>query len=129
MAHGAPDWTDQVQVVIVAAQPADETPIIELARLSTSVTSYGTVVTWTVDAGKVGVLGFIEFESDNYAKTMFKLTIGGTVYFTDMLIGASLSLEFPDLRLAALTEVLLEAKSTDTTSINVDGDIIAKEVG
>lgn len=129
MAHGAPDWTRQVQIVIVEAQPADETPVIKLLRLSTSSTSYGTVVIWTVVADKVGVLGFIEFESDAYVKTMFQLTIGGTVYFTDVQISASLSLEFPNLRLAPATEVLLEAKSTDGTSINVDGDIIAKEVG
>lgn len=129
MAHGAPDWTRQVQIVIVEAQPEDETPVIDLHRLTTSSTSYGTVASWTVSAGKVGVLGFIEFESDAYVKTMFQLTIGGTVYFTDVQILASLSLEFPDLRLAAATEVLLEAKSTDGTTVNVDGDIIAKEVG
>lgn len=129
MAHGAPDWVTQIQVVIVQAQPADETPIVKLKRLSTALTTYAEVVTWTVASGKVGVLGFIEMESDAYVKTKFQLTIGSTVHFTDTQIAASLSLEFPELRLAEGTNVLLEAKSTDGTTINVDGDIIAKEVG
>lgn len=131
----APDgtlWVQTVNVVVetpTPSEPAHETPIVDLHRLSTSSTSYGTVASWTISTGKVGILGFVEMESDAYAKTMFKLTIGGTAMFTDLQIAASLSLEFPDLRLAAASQVLLEAKSTDGTSINVDGDIIGKEIG
>uniref|UniRef100_A0A6M3Y3H3 Uncharacterized protein n=1 Tax=viral metagenome TaxID=1070528 RepID=A0A6M3Y3H3_9ZZZZ len=134
MAHGTPDWVRMVQVAVtvetkpIVPEPATESPIIKLKRLSTALTTYQEVVSWTVTAGKVGILGFIEMESDAYIKTMFQLTIGGTVYFTNMQIAASLSLEFPELHLQAGIEVLLEAKSTDGTSINVDGDIIAKEV-
>lgn len=129
MAHGAPDWTRQVQIVIVEAQAADEVPIVELDRLTTASTDYDTVVSWTVTAAKIGVLGSIEMVSDNYTKTRFKLTIGGKVYFTDIQLPIGLSLEFPDLRLAAATVVLLEAKSSDGTSVIVTGDITAKEVG
>ena len=129
MAHGAPDWTDQVQVVIVEAEAEDEAAETQLDRLSTSSTSYGTVVSWTVTADKVGVLHCVEMESDNYDKTRFQFTIAGEVQFTDIQIEASLSLEYPDVKLAAGSEVLLEAKSSDGTAINVDGDILGKEVG
>uniref|UniRef100_A0A6M3XSF4 Uncharacterized protein n=1 Tax=viral metagenome TaxID=1070528 RepID=A0A6M3XSF4_9ZZZZ len=129
MAHGAPDWTDQVQVVIVEAEAEDEAAETQLDRLSTSSTSYGTVVSWTVTTDKIGVLHCIEMESDNYDKTRFQLTIAGVVQFTDIQIGASLSLEYPDVKIAAGSEVLLEAKSSDGTAINVDGDILGKEVG
>jgi len=129
MAHGAPDWTEQVQVVIVEAEAKDETAITQLDRLSTSSTSYGTVVSWTVTTDKIGVLHCVEMESDNYVKTRFQLTIAGVVQFTDIQIEASLSLEYPDVKIAAGSEVLLEAKSSDGTAINVDGDILGKEVG
>lgn len=129
MAHGAPDWTRQVQVVITEAEPQDEAAVTRLDRLNTTSTSYGTVVSWTVSSGKVGVLRHVEMESDNYSKTRFQLTIAGVVQFTDAQVEDSLSLEWPDPRLAAGDEVLLEAKSSDGTEINVDGDITGKEVG
>lgn len=135
MATGAPDWLRQVIVSVIVDNwpeppvPAKELAIVKLARLSTSSTSYGTVTSWTVTTGKVGVLRLIEMESDNYAKTLFQLTIGGVQKFTNIQIGSSLSLELPDVHLEAATVVLLEAKSSDGTAINVDGDITGKEVG
>uniref|UniRef100_A0A6H1ZSF3 Uncharacterized protein n=1 Tax=viral metagenome TaxID=1070528 RepID=A0A6H1ZSF3_9ZZZZ len=131
----APDgtlWTQIVDVVVdipVPGAPAHETAVTKLARLATSSTSYGTVVSWTVTAAKIGVLRFVEMESDNYSKTRFQLTITGIVQFTDIQIESSLTLEWPDVKLAAAAVVLLEAKSSDGTAINVDGDILGKEVG
>lgn len=135
MAHGTPDWVRMVQVVVtvenvpIVPEPATEVAITRLDRKSPATTDYVTVVSWTVTAAKIGVLRFVEFESDNYEKTRFKLTIAGVVQFTDAQIEASLFLEWPDVKLAAGTVVLLEARSTDTTEVNVDGDILGKEIG
>lgn len=123
-----------ISVSVVAGEPKAETetteyPVLEIDRLSTTSTDYATVVTWTVTADRTGVLKFVEMESDDYTHTRFKLEIGGTVIFTDQQFEASLSLEFPDLKLAAGSVVTLSAKSSDGTAVNVDGDIMGKEVG
>lgn len=131
----APDgtlWTEIVSVVVdtpVPPSPAHEFAVTKLARLTTSSTDYGTVVSWTVTAARVGILQFVEMESDDYELTRFQLTIGGVVQFTDIELGASLTLEWPLVRLAAEAVVLLEAKSSDGTEVKVDGDILGKEVG
>jgi len=131
----APDgtlWTQIVDVVVdipVPPSPAHETAITRLHRLSTALMVYGQVVEWTVSAETIGILRFVEFESDDYEKTRFKLTIDGVEQFSDIEIGGSLTLEWPDVKLAAGAQVKLEAKSSDGTAINVDGDILGKEVG
>ena len=131
----APDgtlWMQVVSVVLdtpIAPSPAHEEAITRLARASPDSKTYVTVVSWTVAAEMIGILRFVEMESDNYEKTMFQLTIAGEEQFTDVQIEESLALEWPDVRLAAGDVVLLEARSTDTTEVNVDGDILGKEIG
>jgi len=131
----APDGTQWVQVISVVVAtptppgPAHEAAVTKLDRLTTSSTDYGTVVEWEVSEDKIGILRFVEFESDDYEHTRFRLTIAAEEQFTDIQIGASLTLEWPDVQLAAKSVVLLEAKSSDGTEVNVDGDIIGKEVG
>ena len=131
----APDgtlWTQLVNVVVdipVPGVPAHETAITRLARASPASTTYATVVSWTVTAATMGLLRHVEMESDDYEHTRFRLSIAGVVQFTNKQIEASLSLEWPDVKLAAAAVVKLEARSTDTTQVNVDGDILGKEVG
>ncbi len=131
----APDWITDVQVTVIVenkpvpSTPANETAITRLLRLTTSDVAYDTVVTWTVTAAKIGILRFVEMESDNYELTRFQLTIDGVVQFTGIQIESSLTLEWPDVKLAAGAVVLLEAASSDGTEVNVDGDILGKEVG
>lgn len=131
----APDWVETVAVtVIVENEPViptvkNEHLIIEIDRLTTSSTEYQDVVSWTVTEGRIGELQFIEFESDNYDKTNFRLEVGGEEIFTDLQIQQTLTIEVPLVKLAADVEVLLQAKSTDGTEITVDGDIIGKEIG
>jgi len=131
----APDgtlWVQLVEVVVdipVPPSSAHETAITRLDRRSTSSTTYGTVVEWTVTAAKIGILQHVELWADDNAKTRWKLTIAGVVQFTDIELGTTLSLEWPDVRLAAGAQVLLEAKSSDGSGINADGDITGKEVG
>ena len=131
----SPDWVTDVQVTVIVenipvpSTPAKEKAITKLARASPATTDYVPVVSWTVTAARIGVLRFVEMESDDYEYTRFRLTIAGVEQFTDVQIGASLTLEWPDVKLAAGAVVLLEARSTDTTEVNVDGDILGKEVG
>lgn len=131
----APDgtlWTQIVDVVVdipVPGVPAHETAITRLHRLTTALLVYGQVVEWTVSDDTMGILRFVEMETDNYEKTRFKLTIDGVEQFAGVQIEQCLSLEWPDVKLAAGAQVLLEAASSDGTAINVDGDILGKEVG
>jgi len=131
----APDgtiWVTHVHVVVdtpVPEVPAHEEVITELDRLTTSSTDYQTVVSWTVSVAKVGILQFVEMESDDYEHTRFRLTIADEVQFTDVQLEEALALEWPCVKLAAGDIVLLEAKSSDTTEVNVDGDILGKEIG
>jgi len=131
----SPDWITDVQVTVIVentpvpSTPAHETAIIELDRLVTDDMEYDTVVSWTVTAARIGVLRFVEFETDDYDLTRFQLTIAGVVQFTDIQVEQTLTLELPDVKLAAGAVVLLEAKSSDGTEVTVDGDIIGKEIG
>ena len=135
MAGDLPDGTKRIVVsVTVGTDQIPETAVTETAvivvdRLSTTSTSYQDVVSWTVSTDKVGILHRLEMECDNYAKTRFRVAIAGAEKFTDQEFEGPYNMEFPDVKLAAGTVVLLQAKSTDGTEINVDGDIIGKEVG
>ena len=135
MARDAPDGVLIIEIGItlgndvVPPSSLTELSIASLSRYSGSATTYQTVVSWTVAAGKAGALTEVEMESDTYAKTLWQLTIAGVVKFTDKFIQGPLTLIFPDVNLAAGAVVLLEAKSSDGTAIVADGTITGKEVG
>ena len=103
------------------------TPIAKLDRYTGTDTSYQTVVSWTVTTGKTGELKEVSMITDQYAKTQFKLTVAGVEQFEDKVITAPLTLPFTENKLLSGSEVLLEAKSTDGTSINTDGSITGRE--
>ena len=129
MAHGTRDYAQQVQVVIVEGQPADESAAGGAGNYNGALLVYQTVVTWTVSANMVGELKEILILSDNYAKTEIQITIAGIVWCTDWNPTSSMPIIFEDLRLAAGVVVLVEAQSTDGTTIDVDAIIVAKEIG
>lgn len=129
MAHGAPDWTRQVQIVIVEAQPADEAAAGGIGRHSGTEQTYQEVIAWTVSTGKIGELKELILISNDFAHTHFRVTIGSVTYCEDTIVRNVIPLVFADLRLAAAGEVKIECKSTDGTSITVDGVIVGKEVG
>lgn len=104
------------------------TPIARVDRYSGTSTTYEEVVSWLVGTGKKGDLKEVSMYSDNFAKTHFKLVIRSTTQFEDKLIQTSLSLPFPDCELPEGATVALYAKSTNGTSITVDGSISGKEV-
>ncbi len=129
MAHGAPDWTDQVQVVIVKGQPADEAAAGDIGNYSGSDTTYQPLATWTVDPEKTGELKEILIISDDYAHTLVKITIDDEVFETDWSPTSAMPIIFEDLRLAGSAVVKLEAKSSEVIAIDVDAIIVGKEVG
>ena len=135
MAKDAPDGVKLVTVsVVVNSEPivpetTTEFLVLEVDRVTTTSTSYQTIVTHTVTAGKIFILCAAEMESDDYAHTYFKLEIGGVTIFTDKQFGNAYSPPIPALKLVAGTVVTLSCASTDGTSITVDGDIVGKEIG
>lgn len=129
MARGAPDWTRQVQIVIVAAQPKVEAAAGDIGNYAGTDQTYQTVASWTVTTGKIGELKEILIISDAYIYTEVRITIDGTVFETDWSPTSSMPIIFEDLRLAAGAVVLVEAQSTDGTAIDVDVVIIGKEIG
>jgi hypothetical protein len=129
MAHGAPDWTQKIEVSITAGQPSVEAAAGAAGTYSGTDTTYQEVASWTVADDKVGELKEIMFLSNNYAKTLLQVTVGSVVWATEWAPQASMPIIFEDLRLAEGDIVLVECKSSDATSITVDAIIVAKEIG
>lgn len=135
MARGAPDFITAVQVAVtvesklVLPEPATEKAAGDAGNYSGVLQTYQTVATWTVATGKVGELKEILIISDNYAKTLAQITIAGTVWETDWSPTSAMPIIFEDLRLAAGAVVLVQAKSSDGTAIDVDALIVGKEIG
>lgn len=135
MAHGAPDWVRMVQIAVtvdlvpVVPKETEQRAAGGAGRLTTTSSSYQTVASWTVATGKVGELKEILILSDNYAKTLFQVTVGSVTWATDWVKLSSMPIIFEDLKLAAATIVKVEAKSSDATSVTVDAIIVGKEIG
>lgn len=106
-----------------------EVGIAKVGRYSGTSTSYQSIVSWTVTSTKSGELIEVSLTSDNFAKTQFKVEIGGGVIDTDIALGEALTLPFGKLKISGSTKVELFAKSTDGTAINADGSISGLELG
>ena len=95
-------------------------------RLETSSTIYVALVEWKIPTERIGVLRFVEVDSEHFATTRFKLEVAGKVFFTDLRLNSSMSLEFPDVELAPGSAVTLSVRAT-SGSIVALGDIVGKE--
>jgi hypothetical protein len=135
VARDAPDGVLIIEIGITLGQevvpPSSLTQEATLAldRLTTSSASYQTVISYTVPAGKVGILSGLEIAASNYTLAQFQVTIAGEVKFTDKYFQTPFNPTFPEVNLAAGDVVLIEAKSDGATSITVDGAIEGKEIG
>lgn len=135
MAHGTPDWVRMSQVAVtvegvpVVPEPATEVAAGDAGNYSGTDTTYQTVATWTITANKVGELKEILVISDDYDHTLVRITIAGTVWETDWSPTSSMPIIFEDLKLDTEATVLVEAKSSDGTAIDVDALIVGKEIG
>lgn len=135
MAHGAPDWVRIVQVAVtvenvpVVPEPARERAAGDTGRYTGTDTTYQKVASWTVAASKVGELKEIIILSSDYDHTDCQVTVGSITFATAWIVVSAIPLIFEDLKLAEATEVKVECKSTDGTSITVDAAIVGKEIG
>jgi hypothetical protein len=129
MARGAPDFIQRIEVTINAGQSSNERAAGGVGRYSGTDTEYQDVVSWIVATGKTGELKEILILSNSYALTLIQIIIGTVTWCTDWVMLSAMPIIFEDLRLAAGIEVLVQAKSSDGSSITVDAIITGKEVG
>lgn len=101
--------------------------ISRVGSLTATALTYATVATWTVTSGRSGRLAEISLDSTNFSKTNWQLTIGGVQQWTAFNPRSSLAIPFRDNQLPPDAIVLLEAASTDGTSITAYGSIAGQE--
>jgi hypothetical protein len=103
-----------------------------LDRYEGTSTAYQTVVEWKVgrvwgkDRGRIIELGL---NTDQYAKTKWRVTVANRVLFEDKLTQSSVNFPYYCIvaELGLDEKVTIEAKSTDGTSVKADGMITAIE--
>ena len=133
--HGSPDWVRMVQVAVtvnnvpIIPDPAEEEGIDGYGSITTTLSSYQTVTSWTVAADKIGILIGVEAYCNDYTTAQWKLEVGGITIFEDITLPSALDKRFPEIHLDEGDTVVLSVKSDGSTSIDAYGDIDAKEVG
>mgnify|MGYP001583016275 CR=1 FL=1 len=105
-----------------------EIPISRLGKATDSAQAYQTVLSYTVPAATIAILYGVELYSDLFAKTLWRLTIGGVVQWQDKDVPTALNTFFAEARLAAGTVILLEGKSSDGTAVTMWGSLEGKEI-
>lgn len=131
----APDWVTTVAVTVIVEnvpvipEAAKEAPAGAVDVWEGDDADYKPVVTWTVTEAKVGELLEVSMITDDYETTQWKLVIGATTFFNDLVILSALTLPLGSLRLKAGTAVTLYAKSDGATTVSTCGSIVAKELG
>ncbi|MCK5615620.1 hypothetical protein KAR91_77865 [Candidatus Pacearchaeota archaeon] len=105
------------------------TRVNEVAGLTSQ--EYETVLTYTVTANRTFGLSEISFNEGSsprqFAKLQWRLTIAGAEQFADKATSTLFSLPFRKAFLAGGEIILVEAKSTDGTSINPEVTLTGKE--
>lgn len=134
----APDGTLWVQnISVVVDTPTPPEPANEVAAGANGLyyghaTTYQTVASWTVSAGKVGELSQIITSVLNPDNIYLQITIGTKVYTVDILSVGPYFFYFGPLKLAAGAVVKVEAKAITGgagNEITVDAVIVGKEIG
>jgi len=130
----APDftqWSQTIEIVGTTPTPetaATETPISKLNKVTTTSTTYQTLITYTVPADTNFICYGIEFYASPMAKGRFRLTIGGEEQWADQELPTAVNVHFAAARLPAATVILLEGKSSDGTSVKLWGALEGKEI-
>ena len=102
--------------------------ILSLDRWTGSSSSYSTVVSYTVPAGKTAILTTLEIACSNYLVGVFRVTIAGVVMFTDKYLTTHFNPLLSSVRLSAGQTILVEAHSDGAISIGVDAVIEGREI-
>lgn len=105
-------------------------PVAVVDIYSGSDISYKTVAEWRVGdmwGLEKGVIEEVSMATNEYGKTHFRLSVMGKVLFKDRKLERPLTLLFPPHEIPRGEYITLGCKSTDGTSIKVDGSITGKE--
>jgi hypothetical protein len=116
---------EEGEAAVAAAPVKIDFPIVRWTRYAGADGDFRELLSWNIQEGYVGDLHEISLLSDNDAKTRFKLTIAGVDMQlpTDRTLATPITMPWRDTKLPGPASVLLEVKSTDGTTINVDGMI------
>ena len=105
----------------------DGAPILKAGLYSGDAGEYQEVTSWTPGAGKVGVIGEINFLTDDATNTRYKVVIGTVTLVENLQLVAAANLAFP--RGTIINQKLtLHAKSNGSDAINANAFITGKEV-
>lgn len=104
-------------------------PVAKAGTLSgATAATYATVASWTVTSGRNGRLLEISADSTDFSKTNWQLVINDVLQFTAFSPRVTFTLPFTAVnRLPSGATVVLQAASTDGTSITARGLITATE--
>lgn len=100
-------------------------PALRWTRYAGTDQNFVELVSWTIPIGYTGDLHEISLQSDNDAKTRWRITIAGVnqAVPTDRTLATPITWPWRDTILPGPTQVMIEVMSTDGTSITVDASI------
>ena len=124
-------WMQKIEVIGPTPVPeaaTTETPISKLADITTALTTYSTILSYTVPASTAFICYGIEFYASAFTKARYRLTIGGVEQWADKELPTAFNLHFAEARMPTATVILLEGKSSDGTQVQLWGSSEGKEV-
>ncbi len=98
-------------------------PILRWTRYVSGEQNWQELLSWVVPVGYVGDLHELSLQSDNDAKTRYRITIAeqDMQIPTDRTLSTPVDFKWRDTLLPGPVTVMVEVRSTDGTSITVDG--------
>lgn len=103
-------------------------PVLFMNRYEGGETDWQMLARWDVLNGVIGDLHEISLATNNAAKTRYRILIGGReMSIPDRQVAALLAFPFRNNNIPGPTSVTIEVRSTDNTSIIVDGFIVGSE--
>ena len=125
----APDDTSEYMVYPSEAEEVVGLPILRIDRQNFVAMVFAELVRWDIPAGSTGDLSEIAMRTDNPALTRYRVTIAGVDQaIPDRQLSSPVSVPWrAGNALAGGTAVVVEARSTDGTGVNVDAYITGME--
>lgn len=119
------EFLPEAKVLPAIAVPLGR-PISKADDVTTTSQAYVDLIKWEIPAQHTGELVEISMATTDYTKTQFRLVLANEEQWTDKGIVSALTQRFRGNRLTEKMIVLIQAKSTDGTSITVRGTIAGK---
>lgn len=115
----------------IAKEAGGEPTVAELVSrtegLVAATTSYQDLASWTVEAGKTGLLTEISMACSNYTKGRFRLMFGDKEQWKDIQLPAGLTMPYLNSPVRGGRTILVQGKSSDGTALNMWGHIAGEE--